>query len=455
VGIFGRVQAGSGARFSSKGKPPEDSGYQPDVTSAQIDTPPAPAQYRGLKSGPDIAFEYESNETPAIDASNRLLRSLSPFMIQVEPPLITAGSPDVYGGKKDVAGIYDGGHSHAPSAFRAGRNAILQDIPGGPRVSDGGSVERFVSQGMRTAGAGGNSAKSEDPKGVTSDRQGAPAIADLYTAVDITMQLRALVSTPPLILLINPQSLSKSFTKIQQFSDRTRFGFVFQAWGEEQPKLSISAKCGAFVAGGKGVQFASRRDSASWQNLQTAFQFYRHNGYIYDTVGKSNAHHMVGALSIHYDGWVYYGNMESFTYGIEEANQQGGIVFDMEFTVNAMVDTSKQSLVVTPMRSPVPSPSDPRYAGLSNRGKQTSSSDISVGGPDGVRVGASAYYSRQGTTTPSATTPDGQAAQVAQAPAGGVTAPRGTGGFVAATTTVAAVAVDPAERLPVPFSIRG
>ena len=82
--------------------------------------------------------------------------------------------------------------------------------------------------------------------------------------------------------------------KVQQYNDRTRYGYVFQGWGEEQTRLTISAKCGAFSSGGRGVQYASKRDSAAWQNLMTAFQFYKNNGYIYDTLGKSNAHLFVG-----------------------------------------------------------------------------------------------------------------------------------------------------------------
>jgi len=425
MAVWGKVQAGSASRFSTKGVPPEGSGYQPDVTTAQLESPPSPGAYNGLRQGPDFGLEYEANQTPAIDGSKDLLRTLSPFMIQVEPPLIMAGSPEVYGGKKDYAGMFDGGHSGAPKAFNAARNRIKMDIPAGSQLSNAGSVDSYISNGFmhRAPGGGQTGTVSVDRGDLGPTRIGTPALADVQTAVDITMQLRSLVNTPPLILLINPQSLAMSYTKIQQFSDRTRYGFVFQAWGEEQPRLTVSAKCGAFMSGGRGVQFASRRDSAAWQNFQTAYQFYRHNGYIYDTVGKSNAMHMVGALSIHYDGWVYYGNMESFTYTLDEGTQNGGVTFDLEFTVNAMVDTSKQSMVVSPTRSPVPSASDPRYHGRENR-SLPSTGDVSVGGPDGQTI------------------PIGVVA--------GLVSTKSTGGFVVATET-AALSADPTQRTLSPF----
>jgi len=198
------------------------------------------------------------------------------------------------------------------------------------------------------------------------------------TAADIAWQLSTVLNAPPLVLLINPTSMEITYTKVQQFQDRTRYGFLFQAWGEEQPKITFSARCGAFVTGGKGVQYASKRDSRAWQNLMNAFHFYKNNGYIYDTIGKSNAHLFVGALSIHYDQMVYYGNMESFGWGYDENNQLGGVEFSIEFTVTAMLDTAQQKFVVTPMKSPIPSLSDPRYSGIESKSKNAPG-EFSVG----------------------------------------------------------------------------
>jgi hypothetical protein len=188
------------------------------------------------------------------------------------------------------------------------------------------------------------------------------------------------------------------------------------------------------------VQWAARRDSAAWQNLVTAFHFYRNNGYIYDTVGKSNAHLMVGALSIHYDGWIYYGHMSSFTYAFNEQNTKGGVEFSMDFTVSAMVDTSKQTTLISPMVPPNPNPKSARFAR-----KGGLSIDLFTG--DVKPVTSSAVSPAGGTTSedfgPSLQTQKGPGLQSAPATPPVVVAAakpkRGTKAFLPATNTPAKV----------------
>lgn len=424
---FGNVQVGSAARFKTPADAPP-----PLIDPGVIATPPAPGAYQGLQVGPQSTIEYEANQTTPIDGSASLLRTLSPFVIQVEPPLAYASQGEK--SRQDFAGLLDAGHGAAPAAFQAARNAITAAYPGGSMLSGARTVEQFVAMGQRMEPRGSDGVQSKNDLGQSQGRVGTPAIADVYAAADINMQLMALVQTPPLVLLINPQSLSLNYTKVQQFTDRTRFGFVFQAWGEEQPKLSVTARCGAFISGSRGVQWASRRDSAAWQNLATAFHFYKNNGYIFDTVGKSNAHHFVGALSIHYDGWVYYGNMESFTYTYDDSTTNGGVNFSFEFTVNAMVDTSKSSLVVTPMRSPIPSLSDPRYMGMNGRsesfGVQTHNAMVSM---ENLAQGGQPVVTGGGTV------------RTASAPASAM-------GFQSATTTASTIAPAAAGK-PTPFRV--
>lgn len=353
------------------------------LVEAAVRNPPAPFEFRGLQVGPESQVEYEPTSVQQVELSSSLLRRLSPFMIQVEPP-IAFGEDGGFMSRRGNSIPVDtfGTAMRGYRGYEAARTALSQSTLAVGVNGKAGSVQEFIQTNSTNnpavkrdrpdpvQGAGGHDLKQI--------KMGEPAIADLLSAADIAWQLSAAMQAPPLVLLINPQSLQMAYTKMQQFTDRTRFGFVFQAWGEEQPKLTITAKCGAFVSGQRGVQFASKRDSLAWQNLMNAFHLYRNNGYLYDTIGKSNAHHFVGALSIHYDQWVYYGHMESFNWTYEETNQQGGIEFSMEFTVSAMVDTAQQPFVVTPMRSPIPSESDPRYHGLENRA-QNQPGEYSIG----------------------------------------------------------------------------
>lgn len=308
-----------------------------------------PERYQGLRSGPAMTFEMEENKAQPLDGSNSLLRTLSPFIIQVEPPLVIGSEPALINPTAKgarVTGLYQAGLK-ARGGFTNARAALAMTTYVNGNFGPGTADEVLSrNSGVRSSGGtrnpNGDGTKKTDSTGqMAQGKIGEPAVADLRVAVDIATQLKTIYTTPPLVLLINPASLSIAYNKIQAYQDRSRFGYIFQAWGEDQPKLSISAKCGAFISGGRGVQWASRRDSASWQNLMTAFQFYQNNGYIYDTVGKSNAHHLVGALSIRYDQWIYFGSMQTLSYNLEDSStMHGGVTFEMEFVVSAMVDTT-------------------------------------------------------------------------------------------------------------------
>ena len=347
---------------------------------AAVVKPPPPVAFQSLRTGPDIEIEYEPNQALPVEMSDALLRGLSPFMLQVEPPFIFGDDGGFL--NRPINSVNIDGYTNAQqrvTRYSASRTSLAQS--GILSISTNAQgVEEYVTKdaSSKTKNRGPDS-NFVDDDGENGSKLGQPAIADLYAATDIAWQLSAMLNTPPLVLLINPNNLAMARNKVQQYQDRTRFGYILHAWGEEQPRLSITAKCGAFVSGGRGVQFASKRDSAAWQNLMNAFHFFKNNGYIHDTVGRSFAHHHIGSLSIHYDGWIYYGSMESFSYSYEDStNMLGGVEFSMEFVVSLEVDTTASTLAVQPMRSPTPSPSDPRYQGLENRA-QNRPGEFSVG----------------------------------------------------------------------------
>lgn len=236
-----------------------------------------------------------------------------------------------------------------------------------------------------------------------------PGFIDKLVAVDIAAQIQTILQIPPLTLLINPTSLSINHNKVQQFSQRTRSGYVYQAWGDEQPVLSISGTIGAFIAGVNpdvgtvlegaltpsvsGVQFASKRDSAAYQNLMNLLLFYKNNGYIYDNIGRSNAHQFVGALAIEYDQWVYIGHMNSFSWGYDESDTVNGkLSYELEFTVSQMFDTHQPTEVLKPLESPTPSPGDVRwYLGSNSNGQLEPGVDVfrDSQGPEVLSTGSS------------------------------------------------------------------
>ena len=192
-------------------------------------------------------------------------------------------------------------------------------------------------------------------------------------------------------LLINPEQLNYSYGTIQNYSERNRYGYIFQRWGEQQVRLSVSGKTGAFISGAKslvggtnqiqnfgglgapsagglqqtpvvtGVQWASKRDPASWQNLMSLLTFYRNNGYIYDSLEATEAHLFIGSIAIDYDQNTWIGHFENFEWQFDEQKQGGGIEFSFEFIADFIFDNAQQEFQVLPIASPTPSPSDPLW----------------------------------------------------------------------------------------------
>ena len=218
-----------------------------------------------------------------------------------------------------------------------------------------------------------------DPSRAQQSTANQPAFSDLQQAVSAINQLNRALLTPALTLMVNPETLTITYGKKQVYTDRNRFNYIFQSWGEEQPRLSITGKSAGFVVGSRdgrisdfgstgfgtqetasvsGYQYASKWDSAAWQNLMTLFAFYRNNGYIYDTAGrpKSEAHLFIGNVEISYDQWVYIGNFENFQYSYEETKQHGAVEFSFEFVVSFMYDRGQQQSVVRPWPGVTPSP---------------------------------------------------------------------------------------------------
>lgn len=230
------------------------------------------------------------------------------------------------------------------------------------------------------------------------------AVADVTQALDVILQLNRIIDSPSLTLMVNPEQLSINYAKKQQYQDRNRFNYIFQSWGEEQVRLSVTGKSAGFVVGTNlggvgevdfdpttgdfrvnnggfvsGYQWASKLDSAGWQNLMALFEFYRNNGYIYDTAGRprSEAHLFIGNIQISYDQWVYIGNFENFRYSYSEQKQHGAIEFSFDFVASFIFDRSRGGITpVRPYQSP-PTPSPSQAQGgespvLSNPASQAS-----------------------------------------------------------------------------------
>lgn len=414
-----------------------------DLAKTIKGVPPAET-YGRIPLGARVQRNYSVQRNVPIDGSRTMSRMLSPFSFELVPPLVLGNDP-VLGngkGKKANTGIFEAALT-ANDAFKNAKDRVNSNVIRSGKLSGNNQItqlEGVVTNGKFHRRYAADKTRFQEGSDSFLD----PQIADVLTAADIALQLNRILDTPPLFLLVNPQSMSISYNKLQQYSERTRYGYVFQHWGEEQPKLSISGRIGAFMAGANpsdvqrafvagrsgdidqisGVQYASKHGSAAFQNLMSLFAFYLNNGYIFDTLGKSYANHFVGALAIRYDQWVYIGNVDSFSYGYEDSgtSPHGGLQFDMEFTVSQLHDVAQSSAVVRPMQSPTPSPSDSRYSTLQRTGNE-------------INLLEPTYNAVREATRPKPTSPaidvkDGTAEKAPPA----TTLPPSTRGFRSATT---------------------
>ena len=353
---------------------------------AKIGTTPSAERYDGLGLGPRLEYNFEIQEGIPVDGTSDLLRDLSPFTLRILPPsaLLEAAAFESAG----AAGQF--GTEASVSASRAAVDLITKAALG----ADGNPSAFEVAKALSNVSAIGNVSVTQLEKlqffvangefMANQDAAYVSSLADARTAADIAIQLINILNAPPLTLLINPAEMSISYTNIQNYSTRTRFGYVFERWGEEQPTITFRGSTGGFVAGTleslspmqaqlsgttstpTGYQFASKRNSAAWQNFTSLYQFYRSNGYIYDISGGSEAHNFIGALAIDFDQWTYVGRIDSFSYSYDEGSPHR-VEFDISFVVSQMYDTSETSYSVLPQLSPVPSPSDPQWSNR-NRG---------------------------------------------------------------------------------------
>jgi len=281
------------------------------------------SQFSQLATGE--LFQMYSNEVTnggyPVDTSDSVARSYSPFVLYIEPPDIIF--PKIIRKQSEISSTKIPPFA-SPLRNRAYLATNVNSLNGASISSNAKNpIYSFNSQ-------------------VTENNTSQAGLTDRLMALDIIDQFKQLKDLPPLTFLTNPQSLGLTFTKVQQYSERTRFGYVFQAWGEDLPDLDIQCKSGAFIAYGDpsktatGLQFASMRDSASFRQILAILAMYRNGASIRDRVGRSEMIHEVGRFVIEYDGTRYKGSLESFEYGYDETQMLGGMDFSFKMKVHEM-----------------------------------------------------------------------------------------------------------------------
>lgn len=319
--------------------------------------------FEGLQTGPAYQVQYEDQtDSIPLSGSKDLPRSLSPFTMRVVLPRILAPS-----------GLPSGtGTTRYDVAYESVTDLSL--VTGQTTGTLTGNLSRLNPQLLQSAltsaitnSAQGANIRPPGRQGRTTPGHPRPLITNETQAIATALQILNFQNAPPLLFLVNPQSMTVQHSKVAQFTERTRKGYIYQAWGDDPVKLSFSCLTGGFVAGNinngspvngqssaaVGYQYASKLNSAAYQNLMSILMLYKSGGLIRDIVGGTEAHLMVGNIAIEYDQTVYIGYMETFSYGYDAEKPNGLIQFDFDFTALEIFDTSKPSGMVLPLQNPM------------------------------------------------------------------------------------------------------
>jgi hypothetical protein len=266
-----------------------------------------------------VLYPDDELGTLPVDTSNPLLRGYAPFVIYAEPPNIIqplSKEDPILSNEKILKGqpfssplknrIY---LKNNPNSLYG---ATISSIAGPPTSSRTEADENFSLPS---------------------------SLNDRLVALDILDQYKQLKDLPPITLLINPQSMTLSYTKIQAYQDQTRMGYIFQAWGEDIPTMQISCKIGPYLSvnrdprKSRGLHHTSRRDSAPYRQLMNLLALFKNGATIRDRLGRSEMIHQVGYHVIEYDGVRYTGHIKSFNWGVSSEQPTGGLDFDMDFEI--------------------------------------------------------------------------------------------------------------------------
>jgi hypothetical protein len=258
-----------------------------------------------------------------VDTSNALLRGYAPFVIYAEPPNIIQALTNTEKNKL----IQDKVVKSAPFASPVKNRSYLKTNP-----------NNLFGATISSIAGPPTSNRTEDDRYITLPTY----LNDRLVALDILDQYKQLKDLPPITLLINPQNMSIQYNRIQAYQDTTRVGYIYQAWGEDIPTMTLSCKVGPYISDNidpkksRGLHHTSRRDSASYRQLMNLLALFKNGATIRDRLGRTEMIHQVGYHVIEYDGVRYTGHINSFNWSIATEQANGGIDFEMGFEILQM-----------------------------------------------------------------------------------------------------------------------
>jgi hypothetical protein len=255
--------------------------------------------------------------------------------------------------------IFGSDASRAALAKRIGPVADLDSstLPGAASAINGDATP---STGWKGNGSNNASEASKNLSQTSSKNLNLTGLGKQFLAAQaatikaLQAEIERIQNTPPLRLLVNPQSFKNGAEKIIS-ENWGRNGPIVEHWGEQQDKLEGSGKIAAFYSidtvgvGAKdntgtgnspGLGRTARQFSASYQNLLSLWLIYKNNGGIWlpadieSNLTKPKSLNLLGSVYIYYDDILYIGSFDSFNLN-EEEGVPFSLTYDFSFTVRA------------------------------------------------------------------------------------------------------------------------
>ncbi len=203
--------------------------------------------------------------------------------------------------------------------------------------------------------------------------------AQVATIQQTLAAIQQMQNTPPLKMLVNPQSFKVSCEKIISDGEWGRNGPIVEHWGDNQDKIEASGKVAAFYSmdagslatyksggqtslgsggisgggAGPGITRIARQYSSAYQNFLSLWLLYKNNGGVWlqphiagsgttsPQSGTSPATSsqpanlsVLGSIYIYYDNTLYIGSFDSFNL-TETETAPYTLEYNFSFTVRA------------------------------------------------------------------------------------------------------------------------
>ena len=155
---------------------------------------------------------------------------------------------------------------------------------------------------------------------------GRPLIFDVI----IPKELR-LNRPPSLMMYVNPQSFKQDYKKLKN-TYQTLEGWIEEHHGDELDSIQCEATTAAFYTK-DGITHIDRKNTEAYINFKDILELYKNNGKTYDSNGIPI---FDGNIQITYDGGVYLGYFESFTYD-DMAENPYRITFSFNFKIEETI----------------------------------------------------------------------------------------------------------------------